>query len=714
MSANTAIRAALAAVVLAGSTAAAWAADIYAAPGGNDEWSGAIATPNADGDDGPVASLAAAKARARDILTAEPDRAEPIIVEFADGVYSLDDTVVFGPGDGGAEEAPVIYRAAEGARPVLSGGKRVSGWDVGDDGAWRVTLEEVEADDWDFTQLFVNDQRRFRPRLPRDGYFYVERRLDPSPAHEDQGHDRLGYAEGDAPSHFDPGQGEVMAFHIWSASRMRVADWDQDERIFTFTGPTSALTHWAEFQEGFRFLLDNVAGALEEPGEWFLDTETGELTYFPMPDETPEAVEVVAPRLEQLVILRGGVDDEEWVQHLRFEGLTFAHTNWVLPPEGYSFPQAEAPLRAAVLAVGARDVVFDGCAIRHTGGYAFEAGPGCRDVQLLRSELVDLAGGGVKIGHSGGPGSWAADENGAVDLSAEEAETRQVTVHDCTIAHGGRMHPAAVGVWIGHASHNTVTHNDIFDFYYTGVSVGWTWGYHEPSRSHHNRIDHNRIHTIGQHVLSDMGGVYTLGLSPGTTVNNNVMHDIMSYGYGGWGLYPDEGTTDIEMRNNLVYRTRTGGFHQHYGRDNVIENNILAFGEQHQIQRTRTEDHRSFYFRNNIVYWDNDSPLLGSNWTDDNFTIDSNVYYNPEHEVSFYGGADLEEWRERGHDLTSIIADPLLADPANEDFRVRAGSPALRLGFEPFNHEAAGRVTAPALTADLPPVPTGYEGYPSE
>jgi hypothetical protein len=349
--------------------------------------------------------------------------------------------------------------------------------------------------------------------------------------------------------------------------------------------------------------------------------------------------------------------------------------------------------------------VLDGCAVRHTGGYAMAFGVGCRENRIESCEMVDLGGGGIKIGHAGS-GLW--EDSGRVPTDPEEIVSRHV-VRNCRMAYGGRLHPAAVGVWIGHSPNNTIDHNDIFDFYYTAVSVGWIWGY-APSLAAGNDIGFNHMHTIGQGVLSDMAGVYTLGTSPGTRIHDNHIHDVQSFDYGGWGLYTDEGSTGIVMENNLVYRTRTGGFHQHYGKENRIQNNIFAFSTLHQVQRSRAEPHLSFWFERNIVYWTK-GPLLASTWNDDKFQLDSNVYWNAAGKpVTFPGGLTFAEWQaKRKQDLHSVVADPQFVAPEKDDFHLKPDSPALKLGFKPFDYTKAGRQTPPVLTKDLPPVPRGFD-----
>jgi parallel beta-helix repeat protein len=163
--------------------------------------------------------------------------------------------------------------------------------------------------------------------------------------------------------------------------------------------------------------------------------------------------------------------------------------------------------------------------------------------------------------------------------------------------------------------------------------------------------------------------------------------------YGGWGIYFDEGSSGILAESNVVYRTTHGGFHQHYGETNTLNNNIFAFGRDQQLQRTRAETHTSFSFQTNIVFFDS-GILLSGDWSGDKFQIDWNIYFDarPDKKPAEmqFANASLQQWHERGHDAHSLIADLLFMDAKQFDFRFRKGSPALGLGFNPIDLTKVG------------------------
>ena len=68
----------------------------------------------------------------------------------------------------------------------------------------------------------------------------------------------------------------------------------------------------------------------------------------------------------------------------------------------------------------------------------------------------------------------------------------------------------------------------------------------------------------------------------------------------------------------------------------------------------------------------------------------------------------LEEWQATGQDEDSLIEDPGFVDPDNGDFRLPDDSPALRIGFEPFDTTDFGRQPPMAAKPDWPPVPAAY------
>ncbi len=156
------------AALSAGAVRAGTAADFYLAPDGNDAWSGRRDWPDAARSDGPVASFARAQQLVRRLQAEEPRRQRPIVVALRGGTYWLDRPIVFDPTDSGTPTAPVVYQAYGDERPVLSGGIRITGWKVVG-GRWQAVLDDVKSGRWSFAQLFVDDQRRPRPRLPKQG-----------------------------------------------------------------------------------------------------------------------------------------------------------------------------------------------------------------------------------------------------------------------------------------------------------------------------------------------------------------------------------------------------------------------------------------------------------------------------------------------------------------------------------------------------------------
>jgi len=666
------------------------AGDFFVAPDGNDAWSGRLPKPNAEGTDGPFASVPAAQAAVRKARAAQPTK--PVTVRLRGGVHRLRAPLVFTPPDSGAPGATVTYAAYPGETPVLSGGVAITGWQQRSGGVWRAPVPEARDGKWLFRRLYVNGQRRALARTPDSGkYFRIDNRPllhnDPETGEEVDATKFAFLFKGDDLRAWPRlRQINAVVLRNWESAILPIESVDEKTHMVVFTGPMK----W-ELRRGLRYYVEGFREALDAPGEWWLDRQEGALYYRPLPGEDMNTVSVVAPKLTEFVVMRGGPGIGLHVEHITFDGLAFRHSDYTVPPTGHSDWQAAVTIPAAIGADGARNITFRRCEVRNVGRYAIWFRRGCTNNRVEQCEIADLGAGGVRIGEAGR----------AVGVAA----TGGNVVHNCFIHDGGSVYYGAIPVWIGQSSDNQVTHNEICDFNYTGVSVGWCWGF-APTSCHRNTIAYNHLHHLGRGVLFDMAAIYTLGISTGTVIHHNLIHHIWGWvePTGAGGIYPDEGSSGLLIENNVVYCTQSGSLTVHYGRDNVVRNNIFAFGQQHQIHLGRAGKHSSQTLLNNIVYFSEGGLFLRLS----ELVSDRNVYWHTGgDDVEFPGALSFEQWQQKGCDVNSVMADPKFVDPENFDFRLQPDSPALKLGFKPIDVSTAGLVGDPEWVARPKALPPG-------
>ncbi|HEX4924579.1 MAG TPA: hypothetical protein VFV50_10850, partial [Bdellovibrionales bacterium] len=145
-------------------------ADFFVATNGNDNWSGKLAAPNDARTDGPLASIPAAQAKVRALVTAEPNRARPIVVQIRGGTYRLTSPLTFTAEDSGTAEHPIVYQNYGDEAVELSGGRVIPNWTRVQGNLWKAPIQPAT---WRFAQLYINGERRYRSRYPSAGYLRI-------------------------------------------------------------------------------------------------------------------------------------------------------------------------------------------------------------------------------------------------------------------------------------------------------------------------------------------------------------------------------------------------------------------------------------------------------------------------------------------------------------------------------------------------------------
>ncbi len=516
----------------------AQAAEFYIAPQGNDANPGTRTAPFAT------------PGRARDAARTV-QRTEPIHITFRGGTYWLTEPLYLDPRDSGAAEAPVIWRAAEGEKVILSGGTPITGtWKTSEeDGVWRVELPGV-ARGWNFRQLFVGGDRGTRARYPnaseQNPFLYATGGgmdhvlIEPALLKETWG------AAGDAQLNMVPAW---KFFNQWNTvtgvdkarGRIDIADSERHGVI----------------KAGNWFWIEGVKAELDEPGEWYLDREAGDLYYMPEPGVDPNTLHFVAPRLNVLICARGEVEKETHVRYVQFHDLEFRHTTFSL-----GHIEARVHTDAAIRFENASHCVIKHCHFENIGGYALWLHLDSRRNIFNHNTVLHAGGGGVLL--TGARFSYMDDSKlytpGAVAATVFPIlnEVTRNTVQHCGRVryYGGGVHldsrPAgmvmAPGNYIAHNHFAGLSRNGIFAFRNQGGNV----------------VEYNHIHDAMQTTI-DGACIHFATMSRLNAPNyilSNWLYDIWGYEqrpdgmpkrHLANGVFLDWDTSNTTVKHNYIY-----------------------------------------------------------------------------------------------------------------------------------------------------------------
>ena len=674
----------------------AHAQTVFVSPSGNDAHNGTR--------EKPVASFA----RAQELVRRLPDSSAAVVL-FAPGTYYLPQTIQFTEAD---NKAKVEYRAAAPGKVIISGGSLLkAAWKPYKNGIYVTKLEGRPVID----QLYVNGTRqrmaRFPNAVPGKNVFdawELEHAPRFNPQEAPLAPDRVAQWK-------NPKGAYIHAMHeaLWGDMHWQVTGKKTDSTLAYEGGWQNNRP--SPMHPVYR-MVEHVFEELDAPGEWYYDEQARNLYFMPPAGMDIHAASIEIVRLQELIRFSGSKANP--VQHIQLHGFVFRHV-------ARTFMENKEPLlrsdwtisrKGAVVFDGAedcgiRDAEFDqvggnaivvnnynrrisvtGCYIHHSGasGVVFVGDPASVRSPLFRYGPQDFA----KMDRTPGP----KNDNYPSDCLVE----------DCLITLTGRDEKQTAAVHISMSHKIRVNHCTVYDVPRAGINVNeGTFGGHIIENCDvFNTVletgDHGSFNSWGRDrfwtpdIRETAAEVYKAPrlpyldmLEPNTIRNSRWRCD------HGWDIDLDDGSSWYRIYNNLLLN---GGLKLREGYDRVVTNNLIVRNSLHpHVWYPNSGD----VFKHNMVY-DAYRPI----WMDRG--IAPNGKWGREMDYNFFisDSAAAKKFLRYGCDSNARYGDPKFMDPSKGDFRVKDGSPALRLGFSNFAMDNFGvrtpRLKALAKTPEIP------------
>ena len=503
-----------------------------------------------------------------------------VVVRMHGGTYRFDAPLVIDETLGGKNGFCVRFEAAEGERPVISGGVRIEGWERVSNNLWKAPF----ASDRKQRTLLVDGRRArmagSKAPIPALGsYGSIEVKGDePWAFGAGRSVEGIRFAAGaETMPYRNPEDVELVQNNVWTEKILcasNVQKWG-DEIAVELQQPYSTILNslaWAgKTKFTGAFLIRNAYELLDEPGEFYFDRAAKTIYYMAREGEDPATAEVIAPMTEGLLRIHGSSCSSN-VENVAFEGITFSHDAWNLVelegshgfggiqslglamkyiPNGNWHPTKynSCDVPAGTIEVkNARNIRFIRNRFEHLGSaVAVNLVNDVQNAEVTGNYFNDLLGNAVSVGH---PQHYEIGDGdaGCVYAPGIEGVCRDIAVTNNYIRNVSldfRQAEALVGFFVKNVRYD---HNDIYGVPYGAIALGWWWGnaaIPESKTAGGNSISYNRAGHTHQ-MLSDGGIIYMLGRQPGSVARRNYLFD------GPRCIYPDDGSSGWLIEENFV------------------------------------------------------------------------------------------------------------------------------------------------------------------
>ena len=638
--------------------------DLYVSPQGSDANDG---TKNK-----PFATLSAAKNAVRKYAGKQL-----VTVHVEDGIYYLPETLTFQPEDSGTEEFPVLFKAVNEGKAILSGGTQLNlSWKPFKDGVFQASTP----DNLNVDQLFINGQNQRMARYPN---YDATKKTDAY-----QGYAADAFSKERAAGWENPEGGYIHAMHSkrWGGYHYKITGKNAEGDV-TYEGGWQNNRQMGMHEE-FR-MVENIFEELDVAGEWFHNAKTNTLYYKPETVTDLENATVEVVRLKQLVDFQGTMETP--VKHISLQGFVVRHA-------ARTFMETKGPMvrsdwaifrGGAFMLTGTEDVQILDCEFDQVGGNAIFVNTYNRRTLIKGNHIHDTGASGVCF--VGDPNALRnplfeyGEKNKFSDLDLTPGPKTENypalgKVEDCLIHNIGTVERQPAGVQIEMAMEITVSDCSVYDCARSGINIGdGAFGGHIIERCDvFNTVleteDHGSFNSWGRDRYWRTEGL-DLAEHPELpfldAIKTTVIRNSRWRCDHGWDIDLDDGSTNYDIYNNLML---AGGLKLREGFRRRAWNNITVNNSFHPhvwYENSNDEVYSNIFM---LLYLGVKVPAEGITGK----RVDSNLLFH---------GELTEKY---GWDENSIVADPMFVDPENGNFQVKEGSPAFDIGFKNFPMDQFG------------------------